>query len=192
MKKLLIAASLIAATTLSQAATVDWSSNTTKLVDATGTVQTSVTGGSIVLVLLSNSTGWTEGTWSAAKGTVTELASATIGTGKSKGKISGATYTFTYDDTNVSASPLKNGDVLAVVFRDSAGAYDQLEYYTSKSAVTETLTVSGLDSTAWTGELLFGQGTASAGGIYAPVPEPTSAMLLVLGLCGLALKRKNV
>ena len=192
MKRLIIAATFAVAATIGQAATVSWSANTTKFVDSTGTVQTSVTGGSIVLVLLSNSTGWTEGTWSAAKGSVTELASATIGSGKSKGNITGTTYTFTYDETNVSASPLKDGDVLAVVFKDSSGAYDQLEYYSSKSAVTETLTISGLADNAYEGELLFGQGSAKAGGITSPVPEPTSALLLMLGLCGLALKRKNV
>ena len=78
------------------------------------------------------------------------------------------------------------------MFKDSSGAYDQLEYYSSKSAVTETLIVSGLKENNWADELIFGQGSASSGGIYAPVPEPTSAMLLVFGLCGLALKRKNV
>ena len=191
MKKLIIAAALVAAAIVGQSATVDWNAASTVFVDQNGNTQTSIPSGSIVLVLLSNNTGWDAGTWSASAGSLTELASATIGSGKSKGKISGTTYSFSYNETNPSASALKNGDVLAVVFKDADGNYSQLAYYTSKSAVTDTLTVSGLADNTWATIFNFAQGDAASGGIYAPVPEPTSAMLVLLGFTGLALKRKR-
>lgn len=189
MKKLMLAVAVVGAAIIGQAATVTWNSNATKLVDKDGNVQTGLSSGSIMLVLLSDSTGWSDGTWSAAKGSVTELASASIGTGKAAGKITGSAYKFDYDAADASSSPLKNNDVLAVVFKDADGKYSQLTYNTG-AAVTETLTVSGLDQNNWSGSLVFGQATGVSG-IIAPVPEPTSAMLVLLGVAGLALKRKR-
>ena len=192
MKKLIIVAAIAVAATISQAAVVSWTAVSTKLYDASTGEATGLKSGSIVLAILSDTTGWSDGTWKATSG-VTELATATVASAKSVGTITGTDYKFEYDDENPTASALKNGDILGVLFKDADGNYSQLTYYTTKSAVTETLTVSGLNSNVWTGELAFGQagdGKIVAG--TASIPEPTSAMLLVLGLCGLALKRKNV
>ena len=187
MKKFMLAVAMICAATVGQAAAVSWSSDSVQIVDPkTGDTLTSLSSGSIWLVVLTDTTGWSEGTWSAAKGSVTELASASIGAGKTAGIVAGTRYSFTYDETG--ATGLKNGDVLAVVFKDSSGAYDQLEYYSSKSAVTDTLTVSGMSDTTWSQTFAFGQ---DGGSITTPVPEPTSAMLVLLGFAGLALKRKR-
>lgn len=187
MKKLMLAVALICTAIIGRAAAVSWSSGSVRIVDPkTGDTLTSLSSGSIWLVVLSDKTGWSEGTWSAAKGSVTELASANIGAGKTAGIVAGTRYSFTYDETG--ATGLKNGDVLAVVFKDSSGAYDQLEYYSSKSAVTDTLTVSGMSDTTWSQTFAFGQ---DGGSITTPVPEPTSAILVLLGFAGLALKRKR-
>ena len=192
MKKLIIAVAVIATALVGQAASVKWSAGSTKLCDATTGEATSLKSGSIVLAILSDTTGWSDGTWKATSG-VTELATATVASAKGVGTITGTDYKFEYDDENPTASALKNGDILGVLFKDADGNYSQLTYYTTKSAVTETLTVSGLNSNVWTDELVFGQagdGKIVAG--TASIPEPTSALLLMLGLCGLALKRKNV
>ena len=191
MKKLIIVAAIAVAATISQAAVVSWTAVSTKLYDASTGEATGLKSGSIVLAILSDTTGWSDGTWKATSG-VTELATATVASSKSIGTISGADYNFFYDEDNPTSSPLKNGDVLAVVFKDADGNYSQLTYYTTKSAVTETLTVSGLNSNVWTDELVFGQagdGKIVAG--TASIPEPTSAMLVLLGFAGLALKRKR-
>ena len=193
MKKLIIAASVVVAAVVCQAATIKWNSTNAKLVDPkTGSTQSSLSSGSIMLVVLSDTKGWADGTWSAKAGSVTELASATIGSNKTAGKITGVTYTWQYESDKTGSS-VKDGNMLAVVFKDSSGAYDQLEYFTTKAAVTDTMTVSGLDSLGdtWTQTFNFAQGDAASGGIYAPVPEPTSAMLVLLGFTGLALKRKR-
>ena len=189
MKKLIIAATLAFAATVSQAATVSWNAGSSKLVDASTGENTTLSSGSIVLVILTDTTGWTDGTWKSTSG-VTELATATVASTKNKGAITGTAYKFSYSEDS---SALKNGSVLGVLFKDASGNYSQLTYYSTKAVVSETFTVSGLTSDVWADEFKFGQagdGKIVAG--TASIPEPTSALLLMLGLCGLALKRKNV
>lgn len=190
MKKIMIAALAIATTVIAHAAAVDWNSGASYLVDATGTKQTALESGSIVLVVLGNQTGWSDGTWSAAKGTLTELqVGEIVNTGKAaaKGKVN-ESFTFEYG----SSSPIKNGDVLAVVLKNDDGSYNQLAYYDANAeggvgaAVTDTLTISGMDSDLYSGSYQF-----ATGGNFMAVPEPTSGLLMLVGLAGLALRRRR-
>lgn len=189
MKKMIIAAFAVASAAIAQAAAVDWSSGSSYLVDATGTKQTALESGSIVLVVLGSQTGWTDGTWSAKKGTLTELQTGEIvnsGKASAKGKVN-MSYAFEYD-----SAIIKNGDVLAVVFKDADGAYTQLAYYDAKAeggvgaAVTDTFTVSGMENGLYSGSMSF-----ATQGNFMAVPEPTSGLLMLVGLAGLALRRRR-
>ena len=187
MKKLVIAAVALCAAVATQAASVDWNSGSKFFVDADGNKTTLASGTSIALIVLSDNTGWAAGTWEAAAGSVTELATASIGTGKNAGKITGSQYKFSYGD-----QPFADGSVLAVVFKDASGKYDQLVYQASGAAMTDTMTVAGLAAAEniWAETFSF----ATGGNVMAPetsdVPEPTSGLLVLLGVAGLALRRR--
>lgn len=192
MKKLMVAAVAIAVAVVANAASVSWSSGSSYLVDpSTGLKKTSLDSGSIWLAVLGDTTGWSAGTWAGTSENVVELQQGTIvssGKAAAQGKVS-MEYKFTYGE-----QPFADDSVLAVVFKDDNGKYSQLKYYDSTAAggigaaVTDTLTVSGLaDAEA----LYSGSLTFATGGNFTTVPEPTSGLLLLLGMAGLALKRKR-
>ena len=190
----MIALAAVACAAAVQAASFTWASGTksyftddtgAKITDA-ATYSSYLQGGSIVLVLLS------DGTYDGAKTVLTgnsgdTAALVTSGTASAKGRLS-TTFGFTYDDTPGAANILENGDVLGVMFRDSSGNLSQL-VYSDDSKVNATYTVSGLSDNTWAGSAF--SFTAANTTFTASVPEPTSGLLLLLGMAGLALKRKR-
>lgn len=184
MKKLMVAMAAVALAGAVQAASINWGSSTYLWNPDTNAKATSITGGSIVLCLINDGTDWKNG--------VTDLDTAelvTSGMAAAIGRVRGSTngaYSFSYD-----GSPISNGDVLTVLFKDTNNKYSELTYVDgdgkpSSAMVTDTYTVAGLadDSSVLT---TFTFGTS---GNYATVPEPTSGLLLLLGMAGLALRRK--
>ena len=196
MKKLMVMLGLVAMAAGVQAATINWSSQSTLLCDSTGTALGAfATGTSVALIALDSVTDeWNAGTWKAAAGKVTEYMPGSItAMGSTKGKIAGS-YGFQLTDQD---APV-NGTILAMVFKDADGSYRQLAYYDAAkeggigSALIETATVSGL--TDDTKDFTAAFGSASASKMLptaAAVPEPTSAMLLLLGVAGMALRRRR-
>ena len=180
MKKLVLMGAVLCAAMAAQTASVNWNS-TAKIADATGAELTSqagyealLNGGSIVLAILND--GSYNGNYNVLGGTVKFNTSPK----KKAGKLTGS-YAFAF-----SAGALKNGDVLGVLFKDASGNLSQLIYTADKSFVSDTLTISGLNSDDFLGNFTY-----AASGTFTVVPEPTSGLMLLLGLAGLALRRKQ-
>ena len=184
MKKLISAITVVAMAIGAQAATIKWGTSGGVYSDATGAASSSVEGGKVVVVMLTSATGWDSATY---------IADATLSTrANSLGKASG-TISFAYDPTDTSANTLNNGNYIGLMFQSDDGALSQLTYTTGEdagTAVNATWQVSGLVNdtssiAASTANLAF------SGNFTAAVPEPTSGLLLLLGMAGLALRRKQ-
>ena len=200
MKKLMMLAAVACAAIGAEAASVTWGSinsttgGKTFLVDKTG-AQVGASdfaslGVNFVLVALSGDalTAYQNGTYSAAYDAGAVLSTGAISTStKAAGKGSFNTkLEFTYGETN----PIKDGDYLAVVITDGKTMMNIT--YADGTKVTDSLLVAGLTDN----ENLYNQtfNFATGGNFTADVgniPEPTSAMLLLCGIAGLALRRKR-
>ena len=196
MKKLIIATLVVSAAIVSQAASVVWSS-VGKFADSTGAVpanaeaySTALKGGSIVLVQLTALTG---GGYDWANATV--LAGQTAPSFKtspsSKRGILAGTFSFAYDEAEGASNILGDGDILGVMFKDKDNKLSQLTYVADGKAVDDVLVISGLDDITNGGDRWSGTLSYASAGNFTAVPEPTSGLLLLLGMAGLALKRKH-
>ena len=191
MKKLIIASIAVAVGFMANAATVDW--------------QVWVTGGTKVAnaydgytAYLVNASAWdalTEITADTFTSSVV-LDSATFNAGSGK-----STYTYkTLDKTgatnarSVAVGSLDEGSTLGVYYVILNTNTDPDNYYKIADTLTghsdsaeealgsnTSIAQSTLSSASWT----------AVGGGSSPVPEPTSGLLLVLGMAGLALRRKR-
>ena len=177
MKKLMIAAFAVAVAAVAQAASISWNATAYNYITKAGVVQTAATAleGDFVLAYLGTGTA----DWNNA--TVANVGTVSYGTvkGVANAKASGS-YAWTY---GAEGTP-SNGDIFGVMFKDDKGDLYQLEY-ADGSKVTETVTISGMGNNTWATAFTFATGN------YTAVPEPTSGLLLLLGMAGLALRRKQ-
>ena len=181
MKKMMIAMATVAIATIVHAASITWGTTTYLWDSSTNAKATSITGGSIVLCLINDGSDWTKGVTDLDTGAlITSGMAAAIG--RVRGSDNGA-FSWTYSD-----GTLANGDVLTVLFKDTDGKYSQLTYVdTTKGAVTDTYTVAGLSGD----DSVMSAFNFATQGNFQTIPEPTSAMLMLLGVAGLALRRKQ-
>ncbi len=194
MKKLIIALGAVAVAATLNAAAVSWSTGLIKApASAEGTAIGSTVFGNVV------NSSWTATIYfysdSACSTLVkTDTATVTIGaTTSTRTASTGATYSamtglgknaVTYSDLEYSTTYYykimlegTTADYTASITSANAGSF------TTGANATASATAAGSKISGWT--------TQSYDSVVAAVPEPTSGLLLLLGMAGLALKRKR-
>lgn len=172
MKKLIIAGVITCAAAISQASTVNWGLNTSTL------DTTKFASGTAYLICVDNLarptlTAETAGEWYTAN--KDKIASSAF---RSASVSNGTVY-----ESEVIESP--TGRKNYWLFIDN-NATDEADHFFAVSTTQKALNIqSGTmnQTAAWVG------GTQM--GTFAAVPEPTSGLLFLLGMAGLALKRKR-
>jgi hypothetical protein len=188
MKKLVIAAIAVAFAAATQAATVAWGAAVADPTDPTGS--TPATAGHVAYLLYSST-----GLGSMA----TTLNGTGIGATANNGGTVVSTYTLTSDDVDMWAFwSVYGGDGVTV-----DGSYQILivdEANNRFGVVDQTFNIAGVTDTSSPGYVTYNSdaslgfdkfaGSTGWTGTVA-VPEPTSGLLMLVGLAGLALRRRR-
>ena len=185
MKKLMFMLAAIATAAALQASTVKWSVNNIYGVDDSGVGQTTAasrpsSGQYYVLCLLASEMSLADANAAIANDDIASI-------------VAKATYKGTTTGTGAYASGNYDGgwgaddkvDIYAVVL--NASTIDAATYAVASAVASYTYNDSAEDKTLSVNMKNATQGTWTA----VNVPEPTSGLLLILGMAGLALKRKR-
>ena len=176
MKKLMMAVAIVCAAVGVQAAQINWGNvaSTSPILDLAGSKLTyaNATAYSFQIFLV-------------------DVAGKTVGSSASinsmtAGSLQNAAYTYTY------GTDYTMGDTFSILAKMTVAdqayemAFGNFTITATSNAVTEKFT---WDTGSYGG--LSGTTTAGGAASWSPVPEPTSGLLMLLGMAGLALKRKR-
>ena len=169
MKKLLIALAVVASAIVCNAAAVDWQSGAVYKTDGSAKVGKGVTDYLVTISFFTDAAGTT-----AVTGLSGNFSSGTSGTGsKYSGTVDGFEALTTYYSQ-------------IVITTDGYEAKSEIAAFS-----TPANGKASLDFSDGTGFTSFSGFSTSTPGAWVAVPEPTSGLLMLLGLAGLALKRKR-
>ena len=191
MKKLIIAAAAIALTVASQAAVVDWgyTISSDKTVNSVAAAQASAYANNYMVYLFAADA---VADWD--KLTEADLASAKDSSAlkyQSYGSRTGAMYA-TADDNNVVGNPrsFDVGDAASYVGKIVVVDTVNNTYNASDITIASRSETAGA-STEGFKTMTQATFAAQSFGNFAPVPEPTSGLLMLLGVAGLVLRRRR-
>lgn len=184
MKKLMIAAIAMLCGIAAQASSVAWSIN--NVMDKTGTA---LDAGSVYVFFVAGNSKADTSSWADITdkaGLTTALAGATY----DYSVASGAAGNFSKSAmslTDAGISPSTKYSVYAVIL-DTVGVTDESNFFvTAATAASTTYT----DASSLTKTYSLSATASATAANWQSVPEPTSGLLMLLGLAGLALKRKR-
>ena len=164
MKKLIIVAAVAIVATVTQAASFAWKTSGIKAVEGTGTITCSA-----ILTAYAAGTDTVIGTWNGD-----------IVNGVLNGSSSGLT---------ISSDSFAGGSKYDFIFVATT-TVDGQEYEWTLTLKTGTAQATSTPSLSWfAANHTTGEGINANG--WAAVPEPTSGLLMLLGMAGLALRRKR-
>ena len=150
-------------------------------------IASSASDGKIVLALLG-----TTASYGYDSATAVQEATWSVSSGKSgsSSKI-GMTYYGGSTIDGYGTGTIAKDNVYAVMFQDGNGALHQLKDG-SGNLIDTTLTIDKVPGDTDVFNFTFASGTVAAtSASYSDIPEPTSGLLLALGVCALALRRRH-
>lgn len=179
MKKVMITFAAVAIATAVQAATVQWGSGAIYSPGADGQFTTSRLGANTVSYYL-----WTMDADTYASTTLESIAKLDTATASVSGKNSALGGSMIYQDkTSFGAGDTVNW---AIIFIYTDG--DGKEWYIANKG---SGTIDALGSQLSFGNLASSSSAYETVGGWSSVPEPTSGLLILLGVAGLALRRRR-
>ena len=190
MKKLMIAAAIICAATMVQASAFKWQTKSTGtsgvIWDGTSTANAKSTYGQVAIYLFDAAT-YDQATAFA------DLVKGELKTGKAVDSTTLSTA------SKIAAKSLTYGEneatydfYFATVFDSDPNTFYISSMMENQKALTSGTTTMIWDDVADNSKTTLDSSAGFKGaGVYSAVPEPTSGLLLLLGVAGLALKRRR-
>jgi hypothetical protein len=178
MKKIMIAAAIVCAAVIGQAAQVNWGVDWAYSTD--GDSINTYDDGSVVQF------------WVLNLGDKTDLSGLAVDTDgnlvNKEGYTVVETGSFETMGAGLAEGNINNGDLLSIVIYDKAnGLWGVSDTQAVSGIIVDPPTQGGL-SASFSND---GEGYLAANQATVAVPEPTSGLLLLLGMAGLALRRKQ-